>query len=146
VQGLRFYDMQKLGFVLFTFFYHYGVVAVVYYHFLEDHVSHVFLVKVKALEFVQKQVKTESDFFLLLSHSEIEFIPGPAKALHGVLIEELEENGFSVLFNALCLFHHILMQIGELDNGPEIVLVLDRLLNGNVGDGTEGVSDSGMQD
>jgi hypothetical protein len=111
VQGLRLDDMQKLSFVLLTFFYHDGVVAVVNYHFLEDHVSHVFLVKVQALEFVQKQVKTLSDFLFLLSHSEIQLIPGPAKALHGVLIEELKEYGFSVLFNALCLFHNIKMQI-----------------------------------
>jgi hypothetical protein len=38
------------------------------------------------------------------------------------------------------------MQVRKLDNGPEIVLVLNGLLDGDVGDGTERVGSSGMKD
>lgn len=55
------------------------------------------------------------------------FISGSPEALHGVLIEELEQNGLTILLDALSFVCNVLMKILELGDGPQIELILDGL-------------------
>ena len=138
---LVFKHVNQFAFILLALFEDGGIRPEVCDHFPKNGIAHVLLVKVESFELVEKQVQTLPDVFLFLSHISIWFIPGASKALHGVLVQELQENSLAILFDSLGLIHDIPLKICEFDNGSEVELILDGFLNGNVGNDGEVIAD-----